>query len=149
MNRVNPPRQNPGIKETQKRKRAINFLVDVIVLMLVIELSIVLENYYEYMYLIRGGRLFVVLGGYYLLTEFFLGKTIGKFLTGTRVVNSAGDKISFREAAIRTICRYMPLGPIIPLLGVDARVWHDVRSKTYVVDDETFETILDASLAKK
>jgi len=151
MNRINQSESNLTIKETTKRKRGTNFIIDLVVLLVIIEITFRLEVYVEPVEIIRVIRMFILLGGYYFLMEYFLGKTVGKMITRTQVVNSDGAKISIRQTFTRTLWRYAPFAPIIPLLGVDAKVWHDVRSKTYVVDDDSMVSgaILDGALAKR
>ena len=51
---------------------------------------------------------FVILCLYYFIMELTLGKTIGKFFTGTKVVNLNGGKPNSSEIAIRTLCRFIP-----------------------------------------
>src|SRR5215471_18686885 len=46
---------------------------------------------------------------YYFLCEFlFKGRTIGKFVTGTKAVNEDGTEINAQTALLRTLCRLVP-----------------------------------------
>jgi uncharacterized RDD family membrane protein YckC len=65
------------------------------------------------------------------------GKTIGKYLTGTRAVNRDGTRISTLAAFIRSICRFVPFEPISALGGPPPQPWHDSWSKTVVVDERS------------
>lgn len=98
------------------------------------EITFRLEELVSYQTLIRALRTFIVFGGYYILMEYFLGRTVGKFIFKTRVVNKDGKRISLKEAVIRFVSRLIPFEFASLALGVDARAWHDILSKTYVID---------------
>ena len=68
---------------------------------------------------------------YYAIMEGLTGKTIGKFLTGTKVINQDGENPTFINALGRTLCRLIPFEAFSLLFGNFA--WHDRISKTYVV----------------
>ncbi|MFK7816373.1 MAG: RDD family protein [Gammaproteobacteria bacterium] len=79
---------------------------------------------------------FIVYSSYYLLFEFYTGKTIGKFITGTRVVNEHGGKPTFNQILGRSLSRLIPFEPL-SFFGASGRGWHDRFSKTYVVETHT------------
>ncbi|GGB19600.1 RDD family protein [Puia dinghuensis] len=62
------------------------------------------------------------------------GKTIGKFLTGTRAVNEDGTQITFKTALLRSLVRVVPFEPF-SALGNPSYPWHDRWTKTYVIDE--------------
>lgn len=68
---------------------------------------------------------------YYVVLEVLFGRTLGKVLTGTRVVNSDGLALSIPAAVVRTLCRLIPLEPMSFSLG--EAWWHDSISRTQVV----------------
>lgn len=68
---------------------------------------------------------------YYVVLEFLFGRTLGKVLTGTRVVTSEGRALSMPTAVLRTLCRFLPLEPMSFSLG--ETWWHDSLSRTQVV----------------
>jgi uncharacterized RDD family membrane protein YckC len=68
---------------------------------------------------------------YYLLFEYFLGKTPGKYLTKTRVVNYFGEKPTFKLLLIRSALRIMPYDHLSFLFGQGL---HDDLSKCLVVN---------------
>jgi uncharacterized RDD family membrane protein YckC len=78
---------------------------------------------------------FAMIPGYYIIFEYFWGKTPGKFITKTRVVNEAGRPPSFMNIVGRTLCRFIPFEPFSFLGGNGSTGWHDSISKTYVVED--------------
>lgn len=69
---------------------------------------------------------------YYILMEHNYGKTIGKMMTETKVVNHLGQKPTLGQIIGRTFARYIPLEPF-SFLGSDSWRWHDSLSKTYVI----------------
>ena len=71
----------------------------------------------------------------FLLETIFKGKSIGKFVTGTRAVNEDGSFISTRTALLRSLSRIVPFEPF-SALGNPARPWHDRWTHTYVIDEK-------------
>jgi uncharacterized RDD family membrane protein YckC len=79
--------------------------------------------------MVLGLGLFLV---YYVLLEGIFGRTLGKLITGTKVVNEDGDKASFGQVLGRTLCRFIPFEPF-SVLGREGRGWHDSIPKTLVI----------------
>jgi uncharacterized RDD family membrane protein YckC len=78
-------------------------------------------------------RLFAMLTyGLYmgLLEGVFGGRSIGKFVTGTKAVNEDGSPIAFSTALARGFSRIVPFEP----LSAFGTPWHDKWNKTYVID---------------
>lgn len=72
---------------------------------------------------------------YYTLFEFFAGgKTIGKLITRTKVINDFGDTPDFGTILVRSISRFVPFEPF-SFLGGQPTGWHNKWSKTMVVED--------------
>lgn len=69
---------------------------------------------------------------YYLVLESCFGRTIGKFITGSVVVNENGLKPDFATICKRTLCRLIPFD-VLSFLDKSGRFWHDSLSKSYVV----------------
>ena len=69
---------------------------------------------------------------YYIAMEGIFGRTVGKYLTNSFVVDEDGDKPSFVKIIIRSLCRLIPLEALSFLVS-DAVGWHDKLSKTRVV----------------
>jgi len=66
------------------------------------------------------------------------GKTVGMALLGIRVVGTAGDAITGRQAVIRTVTLplsflFFGLGFLGILVNRDRHAWHDRMAKTVVV----------------
>ena len=74
---------------------------------------------------------------YYILFEYFLNKTIGKFLTRSIVVTETGAKPSFKSCLLRTLIRFVPFEPF-SILSSGSKMWHDKWTKTVVTSSTTF-----------
>ncbi|KUJ63361.1 transporter [Flavobacteriaceae bacterium CRH] len=75
---------------------------------------------------------------YYTLMEGFFGRSVGKFITGSIVVDENGEKPGFGIIFKRTLCRLIPFDGF-SFLGSDGRGWHDTISDTYVVNKKALE----------
>jgi uncharacterized RDD family membrane protein YckC len=75
---------------------------------------------------------------YYSIFEGLFGRTLGKIITGSVVINEYGLKPSFRTILKRTLCRLIPFDAL-SFLGVSGRMWHDSLSDTYVVEKNILE----------
>ena len=69
---------------------------------------------------------------YYVPCEAIFGRTLGKVITGTKVIDSEGGKPALWTIIVRTLCRFLPF-EALSFLGTETRGWHDSISKTYVV----------------
>ncbi len=82
-----------------------------------------------------GMVLFVFL--YYVVLEARFGRTVGKFVAGTRVVDLDGCPITLGQAIGRTLCRRLTAEPL-SLLFLDDKyggrsAWHDAIPGTVVI----------------
>ena len=71
---------------------------------------------------------------YYTLMESSGGRTFGKMITKTHVVNEDGTKASFGQCLGRSFIRLVPF-EALSFLGDTGVGWHDRWSKTRVVVD--------------
>ncbi len=69
---------------------------------------------------------------YYLIFELVTGRTPGKLLTNTKVVDLNGNKPDFKTVLIRSLSRAVPFEPF-SFFGDTDKGWHDKWSKTRVV----------------
>lgn len=76
---------------------------------------------------------FAIIILYYTLLEGSKGKTLGKLITKTKVVTEDGDPITYKQAFLRTLCRFVPFEPFSAFFGLT--MWHDQWTKTVVVKD--------------
>jgi len=73
-------------------------------------------------------------GAYMAVVEaIFKGRSIGKFITGTKAVNTDGTSISFSKAIARGFSRIVPFEPF-SALGRPPYPWHDKWNDSYVID---------------
>ena len=72
---------------------------------------------------------------YYIPLEALFGCTLGKLITGTRVVSGDGGKPSWGQVAGRTFARLIPFEAFSVLFSKDwqSRGWHDALPRTWVV----------------
>jgi len=68
---------------------------------------------------------------YYIVMEGTFGRTVGKFITRTKVVDEAGGPPSFAQVLGRTLTRMLPLEGLT-FFGAETRGLHDSLPKTYV-----------------
>jgi uncharacterized RDD family membrane protein YckC len=86
--------------------------------------------------------LFALTGGFYSLTFHFLGgRTIGKMVTGTRVITTAGKPVSLFRALWRTACYVVTgvslmIGFLWILVDERGQSLHDKLAGTYVILDD-------------
>ncbi|PKF74449.1 RDD family protein [Chryseobacterium sp. PMSZPI] len=89
---------------------------------------------------------------YLLLIEYFTkGRSIGKYITGTKVICIDGTESTFRDYFIRNISRFVPFD-FLSFLGENG--WHDSWSETRVINIKNYNTEIQAkreidSLGKK
>lgn len=70
----------------------------------------------------------------YMISEILLkGRTIGKYITQTKVVMEDGSLPKASDIVLRSLCRLIPFNAF-SFLGAEGRGWHDSVSNTYVVD---------------
>lgn len=77
--------------------------------------------------------------GYYLLLESLFGRTLGKLVTGTVVINENGLKPDFQTIFKRTLCRCIPFDALSFLGSSRTGGWHDSISNTFVVNKKALD----------
>lgn len=69
---------------------------------------------------------------YYTFCEkFFRGHTLGKLISGTRVIREDGEELTFKDAFLRSLSRLVPFEALSIWFGNG--MWHDVWTKTKVI----------------
>ena len=119
--------------EAGKIYRFLNSAIDTIIAAF---LMLFLGSFITGLFNIQSDNIFAVIAmvvhaAYYLVPEYLYGKTVGKWITGTRVVSEIGEKADLRALVIRTLCRYIPFEQF-SFLG-EGTGWHDSLSGTRVV----------------
>ena len=69
---------------------------------------------------------------YYVVGEALFGRTLGKLVTGTRVVAESGGPPKLWQVVLRTLYRFVPFDAL-SFLSRRRPGWHDRWSKTRVV----------------
>jgi uncharacterized RDD family membrane protein YckC len=135
----------PQLVRASTGKRLANYLIDfvvflIVVFILAIIIAMVSPPSSDESGLISDNslleRLFwmFMYGAYMAIIEgIFKGRSIGKFITGTKAVNEDGSNISFTTAIARGFSRIVPFEPF-SALGSPSYPWHDKWNKTYVID---------------
>lgn len=75
---------------------------------------------------------------YYFIFESLSGRTLGKIMTGSIIINEYGLKPGVSVVFKRTLCRFIPFDAL-SFLGESGRMWHDSLSNTYVVEKNVLE----------
>lgn len=75
---------------------------------------------------------------YYNVFEIVGGRTVGKLITQTIVVDENGEKPNSETILVRSLCRLIPFN-VLSFLGIYGRGWHDTISKTYVVNKKLLD----------
>lgn len=143
-----PPRQDgyaastpsyaPGLTIASTGRRLVNLILDYVGILL---LSVAMGMFLTMIGLgdlvdqvndtLFGFFLMVV---YYVPLEALFGVTLGKLVTGTRVVMEDGSPPGFGRILLRTLCRFIPFEPFSFLGGRGRPVgFHDSISKTRVI----------------
>jgi uncharacterized RDD family membrane protein YckC len=123
------------MRAVDKGVRAGNFIIDLVAYVIVFVL-IAWPIAFVFPGLINKDANFNILASivfflYYFLSELFYGKTIGKVLTGTVVVDKNGNRPTVFKLFIRTLMRLFPFEVISFLLSHTGL--HDLISSTIVI----------------
>ncbi len=127
-------------KKVKAKKRFINFIVDTIAFFIVaIILSFILDFFIsttDQSLMTLVAYLMFVLGffGYYVFMETKYQKTIGKYITKTRVVTKDGSKPEVGDIIRRTFCRLIPFDRVSFFFTPNG--FHDRLSDTTIIKDE-------------
>lgn len=120
-------------------KRFLNILIDIIVYYILLfclgiflalsgKIDFITEDNTTAIYLFA----FTSYVSYFFLCELlFKGRTIGKLLTGTKVVNEDGSDPGAKTYFLRSLSRLVPFEPFS---AFGWRPWHDRWTNTYVID---------------
>lgn len=129
-------------QSTTLGKRLINYAIDILAIMglgFIIGIffgradfnsNFNFESTNEYLF----GYLLIFL--YYFSMEYMWGITLGKLATRTKVISLTNENINMLQIIWRTLCRFIPFEAFSILFSKSRRSWHDILSKTMVVDIE-------------
>jgi uncharacterized RDD family membrane protein YckC len=129
-------------------KRLANYLIDVIFFSILLSfLMAFAAPVYPLMQKIIGGQpidlkdqlMISFLYGLYMsaMEAILKGKTIAKYITGTRAVTADGLPVNSQTAFARGLIRIIPFEQLSALLMlfIPSRPWHDRWSNSFVVDE--------------
>ena len=83
-------------------------------------------------YILAATTFVLYVGAFESLTG---GKTLGKFITGTRAINDDGTRVTPATAMLRSLSRLVPFEAFSALGGSPPYPWHDRWTKTCVIDE--------------
>ena len=139
--RVAKKEVNSGI--VSSGKRFLNFIIDFFACMIGASILGFIISFFinisEGLFLLLFSQL-LFLGtyfAYYAIMEIKFQKTVGKFLTKTKVVKMDGRKPENFEIIMRTFCRFIPFDRVTFLFMKNGI--HDFLSKTTVIKDNIAE----------
>ncbi len=126
-------------------QRLANYLVDVIIFSVILTFLLVLAApVYPLMQKIMAKEPFSIMdqlmvsflyGLYMSVMETVLkGKTLGKYLTGTRAIQADGHRLNAQSAFKRGLIRIIPFEQF-SAISFPPRPWHDRWSNTMVIDE--------------
>ena len=138
LNEVPPLEPIEAAQPASRRRRLANLLLDLVGILLMSLLagillaivSVVLRIDVEE--LTGSGFGFSIPVLYYLVSEALFGRTLGKLVTGTRVVAESGGRPAFWQVLARSLYRFVPF-EAFSFLSRRRPGWHDRWSKTRVV----------------
>lgn len=143
-----PPPINSGMNLASQNQRFLTAILDNLILyainlgvgaaigifffgLLGIEIDAQNEGIWDLIFWVIGTSIVLF---YFAVLEATTGRTIGKFITGTRVVNATSGKPSFKQILGRTFCRLIPFEAVSFLGNKGFPIgWHDSIPGTRVV----------------
>lgn len=125
-------------------KRLLNYLIDLIVflvfwyILLIVFISAggTIYSYPPYSgpdLLFRVVILIIYAMFMFLCELIFKGRSVGKFITGTKAVNEDGTEMQPKTILSRSLSRAIPFDQL-SALGSPPHPWHDKWTRTYVID---------------
>jgi uncharacterized RDD family membrane protein YckC len=126
-------------------KRVLGAIIDVVVLMIVFVVYAMMfgtiENGFISVTGIPALILFILLLLYFIVMEATTGKTIGKYIAKTKVVNEDGKKISWGQSTGRNLMRIVDgfffylVGFVAIIASKNNQRLGDMVSETYVINE--------------
>lgn len=129
----------PALEQVSSGVRFMNYIIDVVAVLglgFMVGVVAVLLGFDAFIESLDGPLMSRLIGVvltiiYYLTLETLSGRTLGKLVTGTKVVMEDGSKPAFAAILKRTLWRCVPF-EAFTFFG-DASGWHDAKSHTTVV----------------
>jgi uncharacterized RDD family membrane protein YckC len=136
--RVADEEQSGPTEPASRTQRFLNLLIDLVgyftlAIVVTVVLAIVYPPFVESSSVAGDYAFgFIVITSYYALSEALFGRTLGKLVTRTWVVNESGGKPTFAQILGRSAARSIPFEPF-SFFGTEPTGWHDRLSGTRVV----------------
>lgn len=134
------PDEEMNIEPVDTGTRFVNYIIDRIILYILSSVLLLVSDSDDRILNFLLG-LVVALIYFTILEGSTNGKTIGKFLTGTRAIRNDGYDVTFNEALTRSLSRIVPFEPISFLFSSDNRGWHDQWTDTSVIKEADYQKI--------
>lgn len=126
-------------RSVDRTTRLAIFFIDLIAFFAIVFITFFLLKVFipsSYTIIVTYNRLisFISFFLYYFIFESVSGKTLGKIITKTKIVDSeTKSKPSFSKVLIRTLARFIPLEALYILINEKKLTLHDLLSKTTVI----------------
>jgi len=125
------------LEKANWKLRVLNYMIDTLSIVIIFYLSLkiltVSTKYISIEFSIDFSLLLLLIFfTYYLLFETITSRTVGKYVTRTKVVSDSGDKPTFGKVLIRSIVRVFFV-EVISFFSSNPVGWHDRISGTKVV----------------
>ena len=137
--RVADDEEQAGPFELASRtQRFVNLVIDLVgyyavAIVIGVVIGIVNPSFFDTPNVVRDYAFgYIVIIGYYAVSEGLFGRTLGKLVTRTWVVDESGGKPSFAQIFGRSAARCIPFEPF-SFFGGEPTGWHDTMSGTRVV----------------
>lgn len=122
-------------KKVSSLARFIHFIVDTIVWYIIVAILTFSLNAEDGFQMLLGYLIFFASYiAYYVFMETKYQKTLGKFITKTKVINKNGTRPEVGDIVRRTFCRLIPFDQISFLFTQNG--FHDKFSDTTIIKDE-------------
>jgi len=136
--RVADEEQSGPVEPASRIQRFVNLLIDLVgyyafAIVIGVVIGIVNPSLFDSPSVVRDYAFgFIVITSYYAISEALFGRTLGKLVTRTWVVNESGGKPTFAQILGRSAARCLPFEPF-SFFGREPVGWHDTLSGTRVV----------------
>lgn len=122
------------MKSASAKKRFLNAVVDFWITPLLISFFLNFLLKVGYLpYADYRPTLVIITVALVLVFECLYGRSLGKLVSGTIVVTEKGEKPSLKQLVVRNFARFIPF-EALSYLTKNPVGWHDLLSKTQVVD---------------
>ncbi|MGY5847658.1 RDD family protein [Salegentibacter sp. HM20] len=131
------PQDFPEFMDVHIWVRAINFIIDFILWFFLAVFAVIMLDFYLpdlshfSINFLAYTAMILLYAGYYYFSELNSQRTLGKFLTGTKVISKSGKRPGRKQILIRSLWRLFPVDFIS--LMFRKNTLHDKFSETRVV----------------